>query len=724
MSEEQRKLTDIKLEQELNLPKDFKPSSIDEWKEIVNKDLKGASFEKTLITKTYEDIDLQPLYSKRDTESLTFINNMPGFYNFVRGNKASGFVSKPWEINQELIYTNAKKFNEALKHGLDNGQTGITLTIDETTKAGLDSDNEKVSEAGKGGIPVSTLIDLSKALQGIDITKFPIHIDAGFSSLPFVIIFSAYLKKEGIEIKNLSGSIESDPVGFLVCKGKLPVTLEQVFNEMKTVLRWSIDNAPEIRTIGINGSIYHNSGASAVQELAFVLSTAVEYMNQMTDRGLTPDNISGNMRFTFGIGSFYFMEVSRLRAARMLWAKILNEYKVSNGSKKMIIHSRTSSYNQTKFDPYVNILRTTTEAFSAIASGTDSLHTNNLDETFNISNEFSSRIARNTQTILHNESHLNRVIDPGGGSYYIEKLTEEVAKKSWTLFQEIEKQGGIIRALEKGYPQELISETASKKKKDVSRRKAIIIGTNMHANKKEEKHEANLPDYKDIYKKRVDFFKEFSNYASKKKYTTFLNKLQSLVSSESNDIINIGADAVLQGATIGNISETLRTNSVESIKVNTISPHRASKVFEDIRNTSEKYKKETSNRPKVFLINRGTLKQYKARADFSRDFFEVGGFDVLYLEGSKSNEEAVSSAINSKAPVVVICSTDDTYTDIVPSIVKGVKEKNKNIAVVLAGNPKDRRKFYEDSGIDEFIYIGVNIQQVLENLLRKIGVMA
>ena len=724
MSEEQRKLTDIKLEQELNLRKDFKPSSIEEWKEVVNKDLKGASFEKTLVTKTYEDIDLQPLYSKRDTESLTFVNNMPGFYNFVRGNNASGFVNKPWEICQELIYTDAEKYNEALKHGLDNGQTGITLTIDETTKAGLDSDNSTVGEAGKGGIPVSTLEDLSKALKGIDITKFPIHIDAGFSSLPFVIIFSAYLKKEGIEIKNLSGSIESDPVGFLVCKGKLPVTLEQVFNEMKTVLNWSKENSHAIKTIGINGSIYHNSGASAVQELAFILSTAVEYINQMIDRGLSPDDISSNMRFTFGIGSFYFMEVSRLRAARMLWAKILNEYKVSNGSEKMIIHCSTSSYNQTKFDPYVNILKTTTEAFSAITGGTDSLHTNNFDETFNIANEFSSRIARNTQTILHNESHLDRIIDPGGGSYYIEKLTEEVAKKSWTLFQDIEKQGGMIKALEKGYPQELLSETVSKKKKDVSKRKSILIGTNMHANIKEEKYEANLPDYEDIYKKRTEFLKEFSNSASKKKYKPILNNLQALVNSESNNIINIGTEAVLEGATIRNISEALRSSFTESITVNTISPYRAAKVFEDIRNASETYKEETGNRLKVFLINRGILKQYKARADFSRDFFEVGGFNVLNPEGFKTNEEAVTSAINSKAPIVVICSTDDTYSDIVPSIVKGVKEKNKNIAVVLAGNPKDRRKFYEDSGIDEFIYIGVNVQQVLTNLLKKIGVMA
>jgi len=724
MTDEQRKNTDTKLEMELNLRKDFQPSSIDDWKEVVNKDLKGAPFEKTLVTKTYEDINLQPLYSKRDTENLSFVNNMPGFYNFVRGNKISGFVNKPWEICQELTYTDVKKFNEALKHGLDNGQTSITLTIDKTTKAGLDSDNAKFGEAGKDGIPVSTLNDLSNALQGIDITKFPIHIDAGFSSLPFIVILSAYLKKEGIDVKKLSGSIESDPFGYLICKGKLPVTLGTVFNEMKTVLNWSKKNALAIRTIGINGSIYHNSGASAVQELAFVLSTAVEYLNQIIDKGFSPDDISRSMRFAFGIGPFYFMEVSKLRAARMLWAKIMNEYNVNDDSKKMMIHCNTSFCNQTKYDPYVNILRTTTEAFSAIAGGTDSLHTNSFDEFYNLPEELSSRIARNTQIILNSESHLARVMDPGGGSYYIEKLTEKVANKSWSLFQEIEKQGGMIKALEKGYPQELLSETLSKRKKDVSKRKSIIIGTNMHANLKEEKHELNLPNYENIYKKRLEFLKEFTNSASKKKYAPILNKLQSLVNSESNDIINIGTEAVLEGATIGNISKALRPSPTESITVNTISSYRAAKVFEDIRNAYEKFEDETGNRSKIFLIPMGTLKQYKARADFSRDFFEVGGFEVLYPEGFKTNEKAITSAINSKAPIVIICSTDDNYTELVPTIVKGIKEKNKNINVVLAGNPKDKKEFFKESGIDEFIYIGVNVQQVLTNLLKKIGVMA
>ncbi len=581
----------IKLEKELNLDSDFSPPSIEEWKAIVEESLNGASFEK-LVTPTIEGIDLQPIYTKRGwhpqpihgqpdvfllgassqkfaektkfqevlvkRESATPIHSKPGFAPYLRGTTAGGYLSQPWEICQEIPYSLAQSFNEALKYDLQRGQTGINLLLDLAAQKGLDSDSAAKDDVGKNGTAISTLEDFSTALANIDIEKYPLHIAAGFSGLEIIMMLNAFLKQQGKEISRVKGSIDTDPLGYLVTHGDLPISPDAVFDRMSLVSRWAGQHAPLLKTIGVSGLPYHNAGADAVRELVYVLATAVEYIDRLLERGMVIDDIAGQMRFTFGIGPFYFMEIARLRAARVLWAKIIESCGGSRQAQKMTIHARTSFYNQTKYDPYVNMLRTTTEAFSAVAAGVDSLHTNPFNEVFGSSDEFSRRAARNTQVLLLEECHLDRPVDPAGGSYFLESLTHEVCQKAWEKFREIEAMGGMFKALVKGFPQVEIAAVHEKRKQDIVDRRSIIVGTNYSANVNEKKPGDNFPDHEKIFQVRKKYLKKYRGRRSLEQEAKINEKLSiSKVFDASNaaGIIPAGTEAFLAGATIGEINE-------------------------------------------------------------------------------------------------------------------------------------------------------------------------
>ncbi|RPI59656.1 MAG: methylmalonyl-CoA mutase, partial [Ignavibacteriales bacterium] len=390
-------------------------------------------------------------------------------------------------------------------------------------------------------------------------------------------------------------------------------------------------------------------------------------------------------------------------------------------NQKIFIHGKTSQFNQTYFDPFVNSLRTTTEAFSAIVGGVDSLQTNPYDESFNIPDDFSRRLARNTQIILKEESHLDQVIDPAGGSFFVEKLTDDIANSAWKLFQTIEEKGGMLKAIQSGFVQDEIAKVAETKKKDFAKRKSVLVGTNMYANPKEEMLEIKNKDLNAVYKKRVEYIQKYRVNGDNKKHNSILNKLQRIADTKSYDLIDNAVEAFLEGASLGEVSKSIRASSEKGISVNPLIQFRLSEMFEELRIASENFKKKTGCKPKIFLATMGPLKQFKGRADFSRAFFEVGGFEIVYPNGFATTDEAVKSAIDSKAQAMVICSTDDTYPELVPPIVKGIKEKSKDVAVILAGYPKDQIEEHKKSGVDDFIYRGADAHLVLSTLLKKVG---
>ena len=713
---------EVKLGDKPDLRKDFSVTTFEDWKKQVEKDLKGESFDKKLITKTYEEINLQPLYTSNDIKDIPQVNNFPGFDNYLRSSNYSGYSFRSWEIAQEYNQALPEDLNEALRTDLKRGLNSINIVLDNPTQLGIDADQSEAGEVGKDGLSISGVRKMQVLFKDIDLTNQPINISCGFSALPITLLFTAYANETRTSLMNIKGSITSDPYDYLLTKGELPISLKQIFDEMRLSTELMIKSNSPIKTIGVSGLPFNNCGSNSVQELAFTLATAVEYLNEMISRGLKVDDVAKRIKFTFGIGSFYFMEISKLRAARMLWSKILEAYEVIEENRKIFIHGKTSQFNQTYFDPFVNSLRTTTEAFSAIVGGVDSLQTNAYDESFNASDDFSKRLARNTQIILKEESHLDEVIDPAGGSFFVEKLTDDIANAAWKLFQTIEEKGGMLKAIQSGFVQDEITKIAELKKKDFAKRKSVLVGTNMYANPKEEMMEIKKIDLNSIYKKRVEYIQKYRITGDNKKHSSILEKLQKIADTKSYDLIDNAIDAFLEGASLGEISKSIRASTDKGISISPLKQFRLSEMFEELRIASENFEKKTGSKPKVFLATMGPLKQFKGRADFSRAFFEVGGFEIIYPDSSgfATTDEAVNAAINSKAQVVVICSTDDTYPELVPPIVNGIKEKSKDVSVILAGYPKDQIEEHKKSGVDDFIYLGADVHKVLSTLLNKI----
>lgn len=705
---------------------EFPYSTYADWREAALKLLKGAPFEKKLCTKTYEGITLQPIYMQQDIEGLTHIDSLPGFAPYLRGGNVLGSKVDSWKVAQEIPYGTPEEFNKALRHDLERGQTAVNLLLDKATRLELDPDQAQPGDVGQEGVSIATLEDLEKALKGVNLEDIPIFVQAGLAALPFAALFAAFMQKHHRSLENVCGYIAMDPLTTLVCEGRLPFSLNAAYTMMADLTSWVRHHAPRLGAIVAQGYPYHNSGGNVVQELAFVVATAVEYLREMLKRGLAIDEVAPRIRFGFSIGSTYFMEIAKLRAARIVWAKAVKAFGGSTISQKMVLHVRTALWNKTIYDPYVNMLRTTVEAFAGVIGGCDSMHVGCFDEPVRLPDEFCRRIARNTQTILQQEAYLNEVVDPAGGAWFVEKLTDEVARKAWKLFQEVEQKGGMAKALESGFPQEQVKQTASERIANLATRKDVLIGTNRYPNLSEKLLESD--DFKgdSVYQERVGYIKNYRHALPENGgfSSGSLAQTGTFEGYSSLDTMAALIKGASSGASLGALSKALYVDGDMTPKVEPVQLHRGAEMFETLRSATETYKANTGARPKVFLANMGPLPQHKARADFSTEFFEVGGFEVISTEGFATIAEAASAAIDSDASVVVICSTDATYPELVPPLTRKIKAAKPETMVILAGYPTDHIEAFQEAGVDEFIHIRANLYSIFVNLLKKFGMLA
>jgi len=690
---------------------EFSETTLEQWHDEVVRLLKGAPFDKKMLTPTYEGITLEPIYSQGDVEQLPHISNTPGESPFVRGTTPLGYRLEPWQIAQELPYPLYNEFNEALRHDLARGQNAVNLLLDEATQAGLDPDYAKPGQVGRGGTSIASVIGLGRALDGVNLAETPIYIQAGSAALPFAALVIAWMRRMGQDVTKLRGSIGFDPLAGLAIHGTLPISLERAYHELALLTRWAKNNAPRVKTISVWTHAWHNAGANAVQEIAFALATGVRYLREMDARGLSVDETARHMQFGFSVGNHFFMEVAKLRAARLLWARVVEASGGGVEAQQMALHGRTSARQRTAYDPYVNILRSTTEAFSAILGGVDSLHVGAFDEALGLPGEFSRRIARNTQLILRDESHLDNVIDPAGGSWYVETLTDRVAHEAWTLFQKIEAEGGMEQALEKGLPQHMTAEIAEQRRAHLASRKDTLVGINMYPNAAERPVEAIVPDYDALHAQRSKRLQDLRTSSEHGKEVQVLFKLGAIMEADPEDVFEAVIEAAAHGATIGEFTKTLRHGDGEKPTVEPLAIERVAVAFEQLRDRVTSFQDE--RRPSIFLANIGPVAGYMPRVDFTRSFFQVGGFRVAGDDWFESADEAIAAAKTSRAPVVVIVSTDDRYPEIVEPIAKALAPKAK---VILAGLPKEGVEQYKAAGVSEFITIRSDVLQVLTAL--------
>lgn len=690
-----------------NLTFDEFPRPTDEdWYETARDALKGAPFDKVLTTPTYEGLVLQPRYRQAEAADIAHQHTLPGNPPYVRGTHGA---SQPWHIAQAISYGCPADFNATLRHDLEQGQTAITIVLDAPTRFGLDPDQAQPGDVGTDGLSLANLDDVAQALDGIDLASIPMFIQAGTAALPLAALLVAYMRTQGQNPAKLAGCIENDPLGVLASDGKLPLSLDSAYDDMAQLSQWAVSNAPHLNMIAVHTTAYHNSGCHAVQELAFAVATGVDYIRAMQQRGLSIDDIATHIQFTFAIGSNFFMEIAKLRAARLLWAQIIAAFGGDETAQKMTLHAHTATHNKTAYDPHTNMLRTTIEALAGAVGGSASLHVAPFDEVIGPPDEFSRRIARNQQLILQQECNLSHLIDPAGGAWYVEYLTDWLAREAWASFQGIEAQGGMLAALQAGIPQSQVAEIAEQHADRLARRKDVLVGTNMYPNLGETPLDKQAIDDEALYQERATAIKDFRKHQNPVLYLT-------------DDPAESAIKAAETGATLSQIAAMLHPDGGDIPTVTPLGIHRGAEPFEALRQAAETYASRTGSPPQIFLATMGPLHQHRARADFTTGFYEVGGFDILSNDGFATPEAAAGAALDSGAPVVVICSTDDTYPEIVPPLVKAIKADKPDTIIILAGYPQDQIDAHRATGVDDFIHLRANCYAMNYRLQQQIGV--
>ena len=720
------KQTEEKELQEAELPKvsfdEFVAPDYEEWKQEAIATLKGGSFEKKLFTKTYEGITLEPMYTMEMAPNPEELSNLPGMENYMRGTHEGGYITKPWLIAQQMDDVIPAELNKLIKHELEKGATAINIKLDALTKQGQNGDKID-KQIQKGGVSISTIQDMYEVFAGLDLRKYQLYVNCGANNSLMISMLSAMLKANSQKLTDVHGCIGADPIGVLVAKGELSASLDDLFDELAKTVKWTEKNVPELRTIILDGQVYSDGGASAVQELGYVLATAITYIRELQKRGLEINTIAKQMQFTFSLGAMFFMEIAKLRAARQLWSKVVESFGGDKEAQKMIIHACTANFNKTVYEPYVNMLRTTTEAFSAVVGGIDSLEVQPFDSAIRLGDEFSRRIARNTQIMLQNECNLCQPVDPAGGSWYIESLTKQVAEKSWQVMQQVEVDGGMIEALKAGKVQDDVKDVLMQRFKKLAQRADRVVGVNMYANALEELLEKNELDVAVIKEMRTKQINDFVDDIDEKFRDEKLLQLRQSIQNKSDDLINVLEAVFSAGATLEDARNVLyETSEGENIPC-MVEKHRFTEQFEQLRDKAKAYEVEHGEKLKIFLANMGKIPQHKPRADFSTGFFEVGGFEVLKNDGFMTTDEAAEAAVKSGALVAIICSTDDTYPELVPPVAKKIKAEKPEMIVMLAGAPApEYEASYREAGVEEFIHVRANCYNILTWLQQQGGI--
>ena len=609
---------------------EFPAITTSEWEEKIHDDLKGADYEKRLIWQTLEGLKIRPYYRSEDLENIKHVKTLPNEYPFVRGRKIKG---NDWVIREDFEDENPVDANKKALKALGKGTQAIGFNARE----------------------ISDQTGLKQLLEGIDISEIAVNFLHSKNYLTLYHHFVSLLQKSAQKAVEAKGSLNFDPLGYFLLYGKFYKTADDNYNESIELLQIASEATPEFRIINVNVQHFHNAGANIVQELAFALAQGNEYLAALTERGISVDELAPRMQFTIAVGSNYFLEIGKLRAVKMLWAKIVEQYKPQSvESMKMNIHAVTSGWNKSIYDPHVNMLRTTTEVMAAAIGGVDSMTVQPFDSTFKKPDEFSSRVARNQQIILKNESYLDKVADAAAGSYYIENITDAIADAAWKLFVELEKMGGFVKAVESGFIKSEIDKTCQKRDMDIAMRKQVFVGVNQYPN--------------------------------------------------------------LQERMLGKLEPTAKLSDLGGLR-----PYRGVQAFEALRMSVENHESKGFSIPKVYLFTYGNLAMRKARATFATNFFGCAGYQVQEAPAVKGLEEGIQKALDSKAEIIVFCSSDEEYTEMIPAA-KAIKDKAPDTQLVVAGNPKEIIDRLNEAGVGHYIHMRTNALDSLQRFNDLLGI--
>ncbi|RWI34086.1 methylmalonyl-CoA mutase [Mesorhizobium sp.] len=681
-------------------------SDLADWRTLAEREVKASP--DTLVWRTPEGIDVKPLYTAQDLQGIGHLDTFPGLKPFVRGPRATMYAGRPWTIRQYAGFSTAEESNAFYRKALAAGQQGVSVAFDLATHRGYDSNHPRVEgDVGKAGVAIDSVEDMKILFDGIPLGEVSVSMTMNGAVIPILASFIVAGEEQGVPRAELSGTIQNDILKEFMVRNTYIYPPEPSMRIVADIIEFTAKEMPKFNSISISGYHMQEAGATLLQELAFTLADGREYVRAALKKGLDVDDFAGRLSFFFAIGMNFFMEAAKLRAARLLWSRIMEEFQPKKASSLMLrTHCQTSGVSLQEQDPYNNIVRTAFEAMSAVLGGTQSLHTNSFDEAIALPTEFSARIARNTQLILQQETGVTKVVDPLAGSYYVESLTNELAQKAWALIEEIDAMGGMTKAVIEGLPKRLIEAAATRRQAAIDRGDELIVGVNKHRLESEDQIEVLNIDNAAVCKAQIGRIEQTKRQRDPKRVGAALAALGEAAANGKGNILAAAVDAARARATVGEISDTLRRVFGDHAAV----PEVISKIYGSAFQDEPEYKTLASRienvsaslgrRPKLMVAKLGQDGHDRGAKVIASAFGDLG-FDVVAGPLFQTPEEAAAMAVASEVHVVGASSLVAGHKTLLPQLIEALKAKGaENIIVVCGGVvPRQDYQFLMDHGV-------------------------
>ncbi len=707
------------------------------WRKLAGKELKGGASE-AFRWRTPEGIDIQPLYTAADLARLDGLDTLPGLPPYTRGPRASMYAGRPWTIRQYAGFSTAEESNAFYRANLDAGQAGLSVAFDLATHRGYDSDHPRVEgDVGKAGVAIDTVEDMKILFAGIPLDKMSVSMTMNGAVLPVMAMYIVAAEEQGVAPDALSGTLQNDILKEFMVRNTYIYPPRPSMRIVSDIIGYAAARMPRFNPISISGYHMQEAGATGVQELAFTLADGVEYVRAAIDAGLEVDRFAPRLSFFFAIGMNFFMEIAKLRAARALWAELMERHFAPADPRSLMLrtHCQTSGVSLTSRDPYNNIVRTTIEAMAAVLGGTQSLHTNSFDEALALPSEFSARIARNTQLVLQNEAGLTRVIDPVGGSYYLESLTHSLICHARKLIDEVEDLGGMTGAVEAGMPKLRIEEAAAQKQARIDRGEEVIVGVNKYQLDEEDRVEVRVVDNRAVRENQIRRLKRVRKARDEARCKQALDALTELAggggknknngNNGGGNLLEAAVEAARARASVGEISDALeRVFNRHRAKIRSIggvygAMYAGDPRFAGLTGETAEFARKTGRRPRMLVVKLGQDGHDRGAKTIATAFADIG-FDVDIGPLFQTPEEAVRQAMENDVHLIGISTQAGGHRTLVPGVMKALRQAGCTDIKVICGGviPPDDYAVLRDEGVAAIFGPGANILEAADKVLE------
>ena len=705
--------------------------SIDQWQKSFEKETKIDSVD-SFINSSDEGIDIKPIYTEQDLNNLEFIekDSLPGQWPFTRGPKASMYTNRPWTIRQYAGFSTAEESNEFYRKNLESGQKGLSVAFDLPTHRGYDSDDELVmGDVGKAGVAIDTVEDMKILFNNIPLNEMSVSMTMNGAVLPILSSFIVSGEEQNVGRDELSGTIQNDILKEFMVRNTYIYPPDPSMKIVADIIEYTSKEMPKFNSISISGYHMQEAGADNVLELAYTLADGIEYVRAAKSKGLDVDEFAPRLSFFFAIGTDFFMEIAKLRAARTLWARIMKDFGAKKEKSLMLrTHCQTSGVSLTEKDPYNNIIRTSYEALSAVLGGTQSLHTNSFDEAIALPTDESARIARNTQLILQNETGVTKTVDPLAGSYFIESLTDQLSKKAWDIIQEVEELGGMTKAVKAGIPKLKIEESATKKQAKVDSGSRVVVGVNRFKNPNEPKVDVRVIDNEKVRDDQIRKLEQIKKSRNQKEVDQSLSELITAAKEDKN-LLEYSIEAIRNRATVGEVSKALESvfgrHFAKSLSVSGVygKHFEGDQNFMNVSNKINKFENDFGRRPRVLVVKMGQDGHDRGAKIVATSFADLG-FDVDMGPLFQSPKDVVKDAIENDVHAIGVSTLAAGHKTLVPELMKCLKDSDpENKIIIFVGGiiPEQDYQFLYDQNVSAIFGPGSNIIECAEQVIDLIS---